>query len=251
MDKTIADRIFDVLSVTNFRCRAHDVRLGLRYVAVELDTGACGVAYRFPSKKGCDEIAVPGDEPLIGREAGELLSWVNSENLLQRSIGLATANALIASINHKIIEGDIRSIIDFRSGENVVMVGHFEPLVADIRERCSLRIYELDMSLVQELEPAEEAIEGLRNSSVALITSTSIINNTIDELLYAASECREVAVLGPSTPLLPDAFLKTPVTLLSGVEMINKDVLRIVSEGGGMQQFKSCVRKVNYRFLRT
>lgn len=248
MKKTVSDRIVNMLSEASLGIYANDVRLGLRYVAIELDNGICGLAYRFPAKNGCDEMFVPADGPLIDREAGELLSWLRSKNLLQRSIGLATASALIASIDREIIQGDIRSVIDFRSGENVAMIGHFEPLVADIREQCSLSIFELDTSSAQGLEPAAKAIEGLRNSDIALITSTAIINDTLDELLEATTGCREVVILGPSTPLLPKAFKGTPVTLLSGIKVQNNTaLLRIVSEGGGMRLFKQCVQKVNIR----
>lgn len=78
---------------------------------------------------------------------------------------------------------------------------------------------------------SRNTIEGLRNCAIALITSTAIINNTLDELLDAASDCREVVVLGPSTPLFPDAFIGMPVTLLSGVEVISDEILGVVSEG--------------------
>jgi len=35
--------------------------------------------------------------------------------------------------------------------------------------------------------------------------------------------------------------------MLSGVIVIDDEILRVVSEGGGMQQFKRFVRKVNCR----
>jgi uncharacterized protein (DUF4213/DUF364 family) len=64
----------------------------------------------------------------------------------------------------------------------------------------------------------------------------------------AARSCREVAIIGASTPMLPDAFSATNVTLLSGVVVEEpKEVLRVVSEGGGMRQFKPYIRKVNWR----
>lgn len=246
MGKTVADRIFDVLQNRHSGCRVDDVRIGLRYVAVKLNDGCFGVAYRFPTG-GCEDIILPGNGSLASREAPELLSLIRSEILLQRSIGLATANALIGSPEGEVSYDDIRSVIELRAGETVSMVGHFEPLVADIRERCSLKIYELNTALGSGLESSTNTIEGLRNSDVALITSTAIINNTIEELLDAASDCREAAVLGPSTPLLPEAFIGTPITLLSGVEVVSDEILRVVSEGGGMQQFKQFVRKVNCR----
>jgi uncharacterized protein (DUF4213/DUF364 family) len=58
----------------------------------------------------------------------------------------------------------------------------------------------------------------------------------------------EVALLGASTPLVPDAFDGAAVTMLSGVVVTAPDeVLRIVSEGGGMRQFGPHVRKVTVK----
>jgi len=52
---------------------------------------------------------------------------------------------------------------------------------------------------------------------------------------------------GPSTPLVPEVFIGTPVTMLSGVRVIDDAILRAVSEGGGMRQFRPYVREINYR----
>ena len=81
-----------------------------------------------------------------------------------------------------------------------------------------------------------------------MITATSIINHSIDDLLVSAGSCREVAIIGASTPMLPGALSAANVTLLSGVVVHRpKDVLRVVSEGGGMRQFKPYVHKVSLR----
>jgi uncharacterized protein (DUF4213/DUF364 family) len=92
---------------------------------------------------------------------------------------------------------------------------------------------------------------ALLESNVALVTSASIINRTVDGLLDAASSCREVALLGASTPLLPQVFAGR-VTLLSGVVVDDsRGVLQVVSEGGGMRQFGPYVRKVAVRAAAT
>lgn len=81
---------------------------------------------------------------------------------------------------------------------------------------------------------------------MALITSTALITESLDALLEAATRCRVVALLGPSTPLLPDAFAGTPVTWLSGIRVIHpREVLRVVSEGGGTREVSPFSRKVN------
>ena len=55
-------------------------------------------------------------------------------------------------------------------------------------------------------------------------------------------------MLGASTPLMPEVFAGTNVTLLSGVVVSDPGaVLRVVSEGGGMRLFGPHIRKVSLR----
>ena len=91
-----------------------------------------------------------------------------------------------------------------------------------------------------------EAEHLLPQCQVALLTSTAIINQTADHLLALAGGCREIIFLGASTPLIPEVFEGTGVTLLSGVTVLAPEaILQIVSEGGGMRFFKSSIEKVN------
>ena len=108
----------------------------------------------------------------------------------------------------------------------------------------ALRVFELGPK-AEGIFPGEAAAEWLQRSDVALITSTALINGTLEGLLAAAGACREVVLLGPSTPLLPQVFAGTPVTHLSGVQVTDPDgLLRVVSEGGGMRSFRGLVQKV-------
>ncbi len=67
-------------------------------------------------------------------------------------------------------------------------------------------------------------------------------------LLNLAGPAREVAILGPSIPLLPELFVGRGVTLLSGVQVVDPDqVLRIVSEGGVTRQLGRAVKKLTVR----
>jgi uncharacterized protein (DUF4213/DUF364 family) len=93
---------------------------------------------------------------------------------------------------------------------------------------------------------AEKAEELLPDSQVAIITATSLINGTLEHLLELCRYCRQVALLGPSTPLLPEAFSGTPISCLAGIRVREPEaVLRSIAEGQGFRVFKRYVRKVN------
>jgi hypothetical protein len=131
------------------------------------------------------------------------------------------------------------------------MVGCFEPLIAPLQTRvATLTVFERSGGWTVGVQPADQALDLLPTCSVALITSTALITDSLDALLEAAAGCREVALLGPSTPLLPEVFAETPVTWLSGIRIESPaKVLRVVSEGGGTRNFSPYVQKVNLRIL--
>ena len=81
-----------------------------------------------------------------------------------------------------------------------------------------------------------------------LLSATTIANRTLDSLLDCAKHAREVALIGPSTPMVAEVFAAHGVTLLSGVQVVDADrLLRIVSEGGGTRRFGTAVRKLVLR----
>jgi uncharacterized protein (DUF4213/DUF364 family) len=249
----IAVRLVAVLLDSAREIRVSDVRIGLGYTAVMLADGRTGLAFTFRDQtRGCCSVW-SGPRPSRPRLAADLLPLLESQDAIEAGVGLACANALANQDGGRLLEGEVLEHLDLRSDDHVAMVGHFGPLVGPIQQRVrSLTILERIDKPSGALRPQAEAVEVLPRSHVALITATSVINHTVDGLLQAARECREVALLGASTPLVPEAFSAQNVTMLSGVVVQEPgEVLRVVSEGGGVRQFSPHVRKVTYRLRPT
>jgi uncharacterized protein (DUF4213/DUF364 family) len=260
---TVAGRIVTALRTRARKSQAAEVRIGLSYTAVKLEDGSAGVALTFRqyAECGCASFAVPsfarcsafdGLLPLAGCPASDLLPRLLSGDPVEAAVGLACANAMANRPGDGQQGGDILDLLDLGSRDHVGMVGHFAPLVEAVRRRAGkLTIFERIDEPDGYLRPADEAEKVLPGCQVALITATSIINHTLDDLLTASRNCREVVILGASTPLLPEVFAATPVTLLSGVLVTDSDaILRTVSEGGGMRLFKPHILKVNLPIAR-
>ncbi|MBI4200023.1 MAG: DUF364 domain-containing protein [Chloroflexi bacterium] len=244
----ITEKIQRLLATDASGARIADVRIGLGYTAVLLESGQAGVAYtlREDLRPGCSPFS--GQRPLASRSAAELLSGLGSGDPLERTIGLATANALICRRGvDAFSEGDILDAVAFGPDDRVGMVGYFGPLIPLLQKRvASLTIFERNPARGAGLEPPERALDLLPECTVALITSSVLLTGTLDPLLQAAARCREIALLGPSTPLIPRSFADTGVTWLSGLVIVNAaQVLRVVSEGGGTREFSPFARKVN------
>jgi uncharacterized protein len=242
----IRKKIIQSLQESGKEDRVKEVRIGLGYTAVQLESGRTGVAFTFRQDLpgGCS--VFHGLRPLAGRKAGDLLPLLDSNEKIEAAVGLATVNALSNYQPCGALEGDILKILNIHPEDTLGMVGYFGPLVPELKKKVHrLHIFE-KVDQPEEILPEEAAFELLPRCQVALITSTTLINNTLDVLLEASRSCREVVLLGASTPFVPKAFQDTPVTLLSGIEVLDSEgILQIVSEGGGMQFFQKKVKKIN------
>jgi uncharacterized protein (DUF4213/DUF364 family) len=226
-----------------------DVRMGLGYTAVQLEDGNVGLAYTFRHETGLGCSVFAGQRPLAGRTTDDIVGYLGSPDFLECSLGLALANAVVNRLSDDQDGGDILDMLQIRTNDRIGMVGYFGPLVKPLRTSArELLIFERSPVLEESVLPAEQAIDELPSCDIAVITSSALVLGTLDALLSATERCREVVLLGPSTPLLPSVFRPLGVTVLSGIVVRDPpEILRVVSEGGGTRFFGRSVRKVNLR----
>ena len=119
------------------------------------------------------------------------------------------------------------------------MVGYFAPIISKIRQvGCDLKIVELNPHRGETIS-SDEGRTALSRASVAILTGTSLINGTCDDLLSSLGKPRAAVLLGPSSPFCPEVFSGTGLTHIAGARVRDVDaVLRIVSEGGGTMIMK-------------
>jgi uncharacterized protein (DUF4213/DUF364 family) len=240
MKNTISAIIIEYLKPVAEGLQASEVRIGLGYTSVRLSNGRVGLAWTAESVSGsCTHQPKAGT--LGGSSALELLEMLSAEkNPLFRSVGLATANALTAGLPHpESRQEDVLDLVNVKAEDKVVMVGYFGPLIPLLRMTgCRLDILELRSDKPGTLTP-QEGKEALSSCSVAIITSTSIITGTLDELLAGLGKPRAVITLGPSSIMLPPVFQDSPVTHIAGAWVRNPAAVeKIVSEGGGTMLLK-------------
>ncbi|BBB92588.1 MAG TPA: DUF364 domain-containing protein [Methylomusa anaerophila] len=237
---TIQKRLIDFLLPPAERVAVSDVRIGLGYTAIKIESGHGGVAWTPDfSATSCTYCESAGT--LAGRPAKELLAMlVDEASVLARALGLATANALLASLpNPPTLKEEVISSLHITHNDRVAMVGYFGPVIAQLRKTgCRLDILELNDKHSDTLPP-EKAGDALGACTVAVITGTSLINGTFDELIAGLVEPRAAVLLGPSSPLCGDIFQDTKITHVAGARVRDTDaVLRVVSEGGGTMLMK-------------
>lgn len=240
-------RLYEHLEPSAKDRRIADLRIGLSYAGIRLDNGSAGLAAVLPegSVRGCTVLKEAGT--YAGAPAAETLAYlVDGGDALHRAIGLATANALVGSGIRDTENREATTYLNLQPGEKVAMVGLFSPLVERIRSTgAALTIVEKNPERM-ELLSVEDKHNALQGCDVAIITATTLLNNTFEETIALLGKPRSVVLMGPSTPLVPEIFCDTPVTHLGGAVVIDSSkVLQIISEGGGTPALRPYLRFVN------
>ena len=228
-------KLYDRFSGQAQRIDIEVLSVGLGYTAVTTSDGGIGIAYTyFQEKKSCMVLNQAVD--FEGRPAIELLEKLKSDNGIERSMALALVNALNYKDALKLPEDKDNAILSekfgIKKGTKVAMVGFFGPLVKVFKEKkVSLEI--LDES--RKLGRAEEFYQKLKAwAEVLILTSTSILNNTTEEILAHAASGVKTVMLGPSTPMVDQIFNQLPVHMLAGTVPLDKDnILKAVRHGAG------------------
>lgn len=242
----IARRLFDSVCHRAENAVIEEVRIGLGYVGVRLDEECMGLAAVLLHDLPASCSVFPDAGKLAGSKALSLLgNLIEGQNPLSKALGLAAANAVLhAALGED--ERDSLAIMELVPEDHVAMVGLFTPMVTKIEGTgAKLTVIERNPARMVVLGKKEKG-RILKECTVAIITATALLNDTLEEVLNGLGSPRHVAILGPSTPLCPEIFHDTPVNHLGGARMRDtKKVMQIISEGGGTPSMRPYLRFVN------
>ncbi|MBN2297346.1 MAG: DUF364 domain-containing protein [Deltaproteobacteria bacterium] len=229
-------QLLKTVSDTEKQLRIDQVVLGLGYIAVELEDSRVGLSANIAdtSMSGCSVFSRAGS--LKGSSVAEILDLGVQDNLLSRAIALAAVNAV--SNTAGLAPGvDVFERMAVQSGEHVAMVGFIAP-VAQMLKKAGAEVSVFEKRTLESavIRPETEMALAFAEADIIILSATTIINNTIYELLTLPNTARDVILMGPSTPMIPDVFISTPVTYLAGSAVTDgRKALQIVMEGGGTQ----------------
>ncbi|SEM04143.1 hypothetical protein SAMN04489760_10318 [Syntrophus gentianae] len=237
MYRFFEDRARDVLVET--------VTLGLGYSAVTTSDGGIGIAYTYFVNKGsCTFIGKYYD--FEGKPALELLEKIKSPHPLEKTMAVALVNALNYQHALSLPEDKDNSVLleSFQIGEKtrVAMVGDFAPVARIMEERGALLEV---IDIARNIGNKADFYDKLKNwAQVMILTSTSILNNTAEEIFQYTGKGVKTVLLGPSTPMIGEVFSHLPVHMLAGTVPIDKDrVLKAVRHGVGTRVIQRFSRK--------
>ena len=232
--------------------------VGLFFTGVKLSNGTAGTSATpiktIPEAVCCPSSAMtmPFSGKLRGRRAADLAREALSGHGIRRAVGIATVNALAdycwqrrphpdVELRHGI---DAFDATEIRAGDKVVVVGAFVPFLKELKRRGqSFLVLEQDPATLKADElpffrPAEQAAKILPDVDVVLITGSTLVNNTLADLLAVTRPDARVTVVGPTVGMLPDAFLARGADVLGCVRITEPDAfLDLLAEGGSGYHF--------------
>jgi uncharacterized protein (DUF4213/DUF364 family) len=227
--------------------KVEQVCMGIGYTAVVTGDGSIGVAYTYlDAKSGC--CMIQDYQDFEGRPARDLLALILNPDPLERSMALALINALNRHRAEQLPEDKQNTLLfdtlAIGAGTKVSMVGYIKPTVGAL-ESMGAQVDVIDE--FRQMGDKDRFLHKLATwADAALITSTTILNNTLESILDRAAEKVRVALLGPSTPMVAEAFEHRPmIKALAGIVPDRIDtVLKTVRHGLGTRHLHRCSRKV-------
>ena len=80
---------------------------------------------------------------------------------------------------------------------------------------------------------ADQSAETISAVDVLIVTGVTLVNHTLDPILKAARPDAEIAVIGPTASMLPDALFARGVRVVGGVWVKEPDQLLAILAAGG------------------
>lgn len=211
--------------------------MGVGYTGVKLSDGYGGVAFTFRNDLGPSCGVLENAGRLRGTPVEKILDGARSNDLAERTVAHAVANALM---NRNYTKGmNISEAVNCDAGDTVGMVGYFCPLVQKFQNASALYVFELDPDAgestgITQMLSADRACDMLPKCNKVVMTGTSFINRTADELLASCRNAEEIILVGASVPMCPEVLKSYGVSILAGSQVSDADLmLNIVMQGGG------------------
>ncbi len=223
----------DLLNNLDMDVQVRSVLVGAHWTVV--CSRHCGMAATMMSSHPHGHKQVRDVGRLHQKSARELAELALSAELMEASIGVAAINSLL-----DVVESTSREINASEElarhgrGKNVALVGHF-PFVPQLRQSVG-QLWVIEQNPRDDDYPAEAAADLIPQADIVAITSSTLINHTLDGLLTLCPAQATVMLLGPSTPLSPILF-DYGVNIISGTRVIEETaVLRTVGQGASFRQ---------------
>jgi len=245
--------------------------IGLFFSGVRLSTGDGGICFtpvkEIPEAVCCPSSAraIPGAGKLTHQPVSYYLDEMDQNAPLKKALGIAVLNALSTSCWHRKTpkEYGFDLGIDPLEGAaipeeaHVVVIGALVPYIRMLKARGKpFCILEKDARTLKADEmryyvPPEHANKEISKADWLIITGTTLINDTLEDILDHCRSDANITLVGPTASMLPDAFFRRGVDSIGGITVTDPDKLldTLIEAGSGYHFYgKSAERLVIRRY---
>jgi uncharacterized protein (DUF4213/DUF364 family) len=170
-------------------------------------------------------------EGFVGQHPLQLLDLYKSDDEADRSIGLAAVNAISQSVFRQShfelpAAADSMGQLDLQTGDHLGMVGFFPSLVRKLSaQNIQLTVIEKKKHLIETNKDVHITadVSELNNCNKVLSTASTLLNDSLDEVLAHTKAAEIIVVVGPTAGFLPDPLFARGVSAIGGSQIIDVD----------------------------
>lgn len=214
------------------------------FSVVILENGAVGFSYNlfYRDEKAMQRYLEWDTGEIENRPVDEIISWLLSDDTLKKTAGLAALNALSQDfLNNNPgayrmdSEKDLFDLLQLDNSTRLGVVGFFGPMMNMMLEKAGeMHVVELSGKLPEGSYPfpITDNPEALRGCDKALITATSVLNDTLPQIMPHCADAF-VVMMGPTAGFLPDTVFDLGVDAVGFTRVTDLDLfLERFSSGG-------------------
>ena len=235
------------------------VAMGEFFAGVKLSSGHAGACSSHGLNLNAESLSIG----LQGHKADHLLDAAVEATGVERVLGIATLNALAQlAAESRVPAGcvevdglDAFAAATVQPNETVVVIGAFGSFLRRLRAIGARHVVlEKDPTLLKPHElayyrPAHLAPDVVPHADVLFITGATLANATFGGLIALARPTARIVLVGPTVPIIPDAFFDCGVGIVAGVKVSDPDAcMDVIAQGvPGYMFFGASAAKVVLR----
>jgi len=228
-----------------------------QFMAIGLEGGATGISFvLLPDEKMKEYNSLQPPAFVAKNPQGFALEFGNDDPV-KEMISLASINAICQHVireTHFAVDSatDSLGLVSVSTGDRIGMVGLFSGLIKTIKKAgAELVVIEKNERLIQKFPNLPITLDAGKLSACnkILCTSTTILNNSLDEILAHCSPDAFVSIIGPTAGYFPDPLFARGVDVVGGRVVKNGALfLQLLAEkkrwGDATQ--RTCFQKKTY-----
>jgi len=230
------------------------------FMAVMLQSKTVGISYVLLPDRRRDDYNRLCTADFIHQSPVDLALNFGSKDEIENMLGLACLNAVCQEVMSSTCyyldnSSDSLGLLNVQKGDRIGMVGFFYPLLKRVEQSgAELVIIEKDEKYIEKYPQFNVSMDGSRlaDCNKVICTSTTVFNNTLDNVLSSCSGNAFISIIGPTAGYFPDPLFDRGVNVVGGTRVTDGDLfmdLIAAKKRWGPATRKFCFRRDQYAGL--